>query len=71
MVQTHEKGTFIGHMYQCYADGKAGATVFDRLPFHPLFNLAGIIVAFLVLFVVLVGAGDESEEEEDEKEKKN
>lgn len=68
LIQTIKMGTFIGHMYQCYKDGLSGPTVFDALPFHPLFNLSMIFVSIIVLFVVFVGPGDESGE--DDKKKK-
>lgn len=63
MIQSATKGTFVGHMYQCWADGDAGPTIFTSVPAHPLLIFVFIILFFVWLFSILVGETEDDEED--------
>lgn len=63
IIQTWNKGTFIGHMYKCFADGEGGPTIFDSVPAHPILIFVVVCLFFVWLFTILVGETEDDSEE--------
>jgi uncharacterized membrane protein len=72
IIQTFTKGTFFGHMYRCYKEGRAGPTIFDSWPVHPLLLLLFVAVFCVWVFYLLVqGYDDDDDDADKEKDAKD
>lgn len=65
MQQHLTKGSFFGHMYQCFKDGDNGPTIFDGMPVHPL-AIFGFVIALTVWVFFLLMDGETPDEEDEE-----
>ena len=58
-------------MYRCYKEGRAGPTIFDSWPVHPLLLLLFVAVFCVWVFYLLVQGYDDDDDADKEKDAKD